>query len=360
MKLWINQLLQWLPKEETIVHTERVLWIDSSSIHVVTIELNNPNALPIWHEYLELETALTTGEAHILQIDPFTSLQTKEDTIPTSHRKRRDEAWKVIAPMIAAGENLYIPRERGKLIQAALHSSQYTKRTIYKYLRRYWQGGQTPNTLLPLFDRCGGRGKERSCHNSKRGRPSQLAQISDSTTGINVDTQIRQLLVRGAKLFHEKQGLPLTIAYQLTLEQFFNIGYRSCYGVLEPILVPPEQRPSFRQFEYWYKKDRDLVKSLISRVGQRRFNLDCREVLGSSSRMATGPCSLWQIDATIGDIYLVSRFDRHRLIGRPIIYLVMDTFSRLIVGFSVSLEGPSWLSDSLGSGSRLSTPRARR
>ncbi len=171
MKLWINQLLQWLPKEETIVHTERVLWIDSSSIHVVTIELNNPNALPIWHEYLELETALTTGEAHILQIDPFTSLQTKEDTIPTSHRKRRDEAWKVIAPMIAAGENLYIPRERGKLIQAALHSSQYTKRTIYKYLRRYWQGGQTPNTLLPLFDRCGGRGKERSCHNSKRGRP---------------------------------------------------------------------------------------------------------------------------------------------------------------------------------------------
>lgn len=59
--------------------------------------------------------------------------------------------------------------------------------------------------------------------------------------------------------------------------------------------------------------------------------------------MAVGPGSLWQIDSTIGDIYLVSRFDRNRIIGRPVIYLIVDTFSRLIVGFSVSLEGPSWL-----------------
>jgi len=343
MKLWINQLLQWLPKSETTVHIERILWIDSESIHVVSIELNNPNAIPIWHKYLDLETALATGEVQILQIDPFTSLHRKEDTIPASHRQRRDQAWKIIAPLIQAGESLYIPQERGKLIMAAVQSSRCTKRTIYRYLRRYWQGGQTPNALLPLFDRCGGRGKERQTSNHKRGRPSQLDQISNATKGINVDTQIRQLLVRGAKLFHEKQGLPLTIAYQRTLEQFFNTGYSYKNGVLEPILVPPEQRPSFRQFEYWYKKDRDLVKSLISRAGQRRFNLNYREILGSSSQMAKGPGSLWQIDATIGDIYLVSRFDRHRIIGRPIIYLVVDTFSRMIVGFSVSLEGPSWL-----------------
>lgn len=34
--------------------------------------------------------------------------------------------------------------------------------------------------------------------------------------------------------------------------------------------------------------------------------------------------------------------DRKRIIGRPVIYIVVDVFSRLIVGFAVTLEGPSW------------------
>jgi hypothetical protein len=59
--------------------------------------------------------------------------------------------------------------------------------------------------------------------------------------------------------------------------------------------------------------------------------------------MAFGPGSIYQIDATIGDIYLVSFLDRNRIIGRPVIYIIIDTFSRMITGLSVSLEGPSWL-----------------
>jgi hypothetical protein len=34
--------------------------------------------------------------------------------------------------------------------------------------------------------------------------------------------------------------------------------------------------------------------------------------------------------------------DRKLIIGRPVIYIVIDVFSRLIVGFAVTLEGPSW------------------
>jgi putative transposase len=32
-----------------------------------------------------------------------------------------------------------------------------------------------------------------------------------------------------------------------------------------------------------------------------------------------------------------------RIIGRPVIYVVIDVFSNLIVGISVSFEGPSWI-----------------
>ena len=59
--------------------------------------------------------------------------------------------------------------------------------------------------------------------------------------------------------------------------------------------------------------------------------------------MAFGPGSIFQIDATIGDVYLVSSLDRNWIIGRPVIYFVIDVFSRMVVGLSVTLEGPSWV-----------------
>lgn len=48
------------------------------------------------------------------------------------------------------------------------------------------------------------------------------------------------------------------------------------------------------------------------------------------------------IDATIGDLFLTSQFNRNWIIGRPIIYAIMDLFSEKIVGIYVGLEGPSW------------------
>jgi hypothetical protein len=59
--------------------------------------------------------------------------------------------------------------------------------------------------------------------------------------------------------------------------------------------------------------------------------------------MAFGPGSIYQIDATVGDAYLVSSLNRSWIIGRPVIYFVVDLFSHLVAGFSVALEGPSWL-----------------
>ncbi|WP_164907503.1 hypothetical protein [Clostridium septicum] len=47
----------------------------------------------------------------------------------------------------------------------------------------------------------------------------------------------------------------------------------------------------------------------------------------------SGPGSLYQIDATVADVYLVSEFNRNWIIGRPVLYMVLDSFSRMIVGF---------------------------
>jgi hypothetical protein len=63
--------------------------------------------------------------------------------------------------------------------------------TIYRYLRRYWQRGQTPNALLPDYGNSGGRGKVRqSSAGVKRGRPRKNA--AEEGAGLNADEEIRR------------------------------------------------------------------------------------------------------------------------------------------------------------------------
>ncbi|MBD2566593.1 Mu transposase C-terminal domain-containing protein [Anabaena lutea] len=344
MNLYVNMLLEW-ENTDTEIYIERVLWIDSSGTDVVTIEISNSKALPKWQKSKELETAIASQEIRILKIDPYMGLLRPENTISDKHCQRRDRAWEVIAPLVEGDiELIFNARDRGQLIEATVERTGCIKKTIYNYLRRYWQGGQTKNALLPLFDRCGAKGKERKVSNCKRGRPSKLSKVTDIPLGINVNDDIRKYFSRGIALFYEtQQGRTLKDAFQKTLEKFFHQGYEMQNGVLVPVLPPASELPTFAQFRYWYEKERDISQQKISREGKRRFNLRHRAVLGDSTQMAFGPGSIYQIDATIGDIYLVSSLDRNRIIGRPVIYFVIDTFSRLITGFSVSLEGPSWL-----------------
>lgn len=345
MSLCVNTLLEW-QNAQNESRIERVLWIELSGIDIVTIEINNSKALPTWQKYKDLQIAIVAGEARILEVDPYATIRNVvESEIPESHRRHREEAWKVISVLVEGNsELLFVPCDRGPLVHTLVERTGRTKTTIYNYLRSYWQGGQTKNALLPLFNQRGGRGKERQSRGCKRGRPSKCSVATGLPIGVNVNDEIRERFRRGIKLFYEnQQGNPLNRAFQDTLERFFHKGYEMQNGVLVPSLPPASELPTFDQFHYWYEKERDLTQAQISREGKRRFNLRHRAVLGNSTQMAFGPGSLYQIDATMGDIYLVSSLDRNRIIGRPIIYIVIDVFSRLITGFSVSLEGPSWL-----------------
>jgi len=111
---------------------------------------------------------------------------------------------------------------------------------------------------------------------------------------------------------------------------------------LTPELLPHTQIPTLEQFLYYYHKWRDPAKEIIVQEGQDEYERNVRPVLGSVLWEAPYPGALYQIDAAIGDAFLVNDFQRERLIGRPVIYIVIDTFSRKIVGWSVTLEGPNW------------------
>ncbi len=345
MNLFVNQLFCWHSDNEADIQIERLLWIDSSGTNVVTIDINYSNAQPVFQKFKEIEQAFTVGKVSILPNDPYSKFLVPESELTETQRKYRDEAWKVVALILVKKELVFFPHKRSQLIEEAVKHSGRSEPTIRKDLRRYWQGGQTKNALLPRFDLCGGKGKEKRGDGVKRGRPTLVSLAKDKILGVNVDAEIQKRFRMGIRLFYEtSQQRPLTQAYQLTLEKFFAIGYKELSdGIKAPILPAAEQLPSFRQFKYWYEKSCDVKRQLISRKGERRYKLSHRAIMGNSTQMAFGSGSLFQIDATIADIYLVSWLNRRWIIGRPTLYLIVDVFSRLIVGFVVTLEPPSWL-----------------
>ena len=62
----------------------------------------------------------------------------------------------------------------------------------------------------------------------------------------------------------------------------------------------------------------------------------------TANSQVLGPGSRYEIDATIADTYLVSDSDSVNIVGRPVIYMIIDVFSRMVAGFYIGFENPSY------------------
>lgn len=89
----------------------------------------------------------------------------------------------------------------------------------------------------------------------------------------------------------------------------------------------------FRHYYYGHSLHKDPQK-IIAREGLAKYQRDHRPAWGTSAGWRTQPGS-YQMDATQADIYLVSRADRSVVVGRPYIYLAVDTATHLIAGVYV-------------------------
>jgi hypothetical protein len=341
-----------------------VLYVNPSNSEVWVIDVNYEKAFPVFYRYDELQNSVLANRAQvIINYEPYSVITLSDEELGegfAEYSKHRDKAWELIRPLLEIQvHKLFNRKERGRLIAEYAKRVSIRKQTIYFYLRRYWQRGCVKNTLFPDWQNCGST-KDRQDHGKKRGRPSTETLLTGQPTGRNVTPHDEEIFREGIERFI-KSGVvkDLPSAWQMIKEKWYSTGEYILKSGLEgddivPILLPPAERPSLPQFRYFYYKHRNRVQEIIEQEGQNEYDRNVRPVLNNSTDMAFGPGAVYQIDATVGDIYLVNDFNREYLIGRPVIYIVIDTFSRLIVGFAVTLEGPSW------AGARLALENAFR
>jgi putative transposase len=341
-----NLVIRWKADPERL---ERVLFIRADAGATVVINIVDRKAWPHVYDLDALTSALEIGEAFVADTDPAAHLLKKsDDELTQAERRTRDRRWEIILPLTSdqpylLATNIHF---RGAAVAERSIATGKGKRLIYDALRRYWIGGMTRNALIPSFGNCGNKGKrkaEPTSDSPKRGRPSYEARATGQSTGVNLTADMRRRLSAGIARFLDTRTAPtVREAYKLTLRHYFYKSHSKRDGAIVVVLVPPNRRPTYEQFRSFYYSTRNVAESTRSREGDREYILRHRAVTGTSQGMAVGPGSLYQIDSTIGDIYLVSSLDRNAIIGRPVIYVVLDLFSRMIAGFAVTLEGPSW------------------
>ncbi len=322
-----------------------VLWIAANRSNCVCIDTDqkNKSADPIRWSTADIEAALACGKAKIVSFGTENSTGGFQSAPSSKACDDREKAWEIIEPLVF-NPQIFDLKVRRRLIREKAEEKHVSAKVILKYLRRYWQAGQKKNALLPHYDKRGGSRKIRQCSvGIKRGRPNELKVKSGIDVGINVDEEVRRKFRLGISLYYEnKSGATLYKAYFETIKWLFNVGLNTIDGVDYPILPRVLERPSFEQFKYWYYRERRLSKAIITREGENEFLLNHRALDGSPLLDVFGPGSIYELDSTVADVYLVSALDRNRILGRPVLYFVKDAFSRLIVGFGVTLNGPSW------------------
>lgn len=341
MMLLPNDLIEYC---EPFAHTIRLLWVHPTQAVGFVIDIHAPDAIPKLVQLQNLERDLQSGCATLQIADPYLAI-VAEASLTDPRKVRRDSAWSIVAGLICDEPQIYSPRVRAQKIAECVAAGMATRPTIYLYLRRYWQRGQTPNALLPDFPNSGGKGKVRTVKiGAKRGRPRKLGELS----GINVDENIRKVFrVAVARYYATQKKFTLRGTYDEMIRVFFS--ERQIDPVTGRVIhvasaeVSESGVPSFGQFSYWFEKDNERMDVKRERLRPRVYDKDLRGLIGTSNAEVWGPGARYQIDATIADVYLVSRADRNRIIGRPVLYVVIDVFSRMIVGIYVGLEGPSWV-----------------
>lgn len=342
LSIVVNDLIKWEKNlEEPLI--ERVLWIDEHNTIAYAFDIYSSSGFPVPRKISDLIDDLEGGIAEKLNEDPY-ALLIREEDIGEKAKRARNESWALISSLVSSENepSIFYRHLRGPMVKQVSLDNGVTPRTIYSYLRKYWQRGKRKNALLPDDHKKGGKGKERLVGAKKRGRPRKYSD--EIGKGVNVDDETKKIFRIAIKRYYEtEKENSLKDAYNLMIKDFYQEDYRFENGVKKPIIIPPEQIPTFTQFKYWYEKEKNVRRSITTRKGEKAYELGHRPLLSSSNSEVIGPGSRYQIDATVGDIYLVSRYNRSWIIGRPVIYFIIDVFSRMVTGLYIGLEGPSWL-----------------
>lgn len=198
--------------------------------------------------------------------------------------------------------------------------------------------------IQPLLD-------DEGCNTDRIHRLSIAKEISanSKTTTKRVLRIFYRYLAKGELGTHSVREPKKRPDYDWAIQRFYysakRLSLRATYDMMLVRRFSDEngqllaETPSWHSFQrYFYSHGyHKKPERIIARDGLTYYQRNHRPAFGSASDWRPHP-GAYQMDATEADIYLVSRFDRSQVIGRPYVYLAVDTATQLVSGIYVGLE----------------------
>lgn len=221
-------------------------------------------------------------------------------------------------------------------LKAILEKYSMPTPSFWRMFTRYIQSGMKDSSLI---DNRHFRSKGNTYNYTiKTGKPSEYF----GRCGILITDEIKEYFNEALKEYRSGRQKNLKACYdRMNALHFTKTELRN--GVPALVLLPETERPTMRQFYYYANKqlteqEKDVIKTSVQEQRNNR-----RLITSDSMFEVFGPGDMVEIDACEADVSLVSTFDPNKTIGRPIVYLMIDVFTRMILAVSVTFDNNSVL-----------------
>lgn len=312
----------------------RIIYVSVNDI--VLCEMNTTKFILITMSYIQImdflqEQGFTISEDKGLVFDE----NHLSENIRAKYIRNRDMMNEVVAAYGPTFIELGGKYKKTRLYEI-MRKYECPKNTFWRICTKYFQSGCKSYSLVDNKAWGNTKGKEND-YTIKPGRPSEYVKSS-----IVVNDEVREHFEDALNNYKKGRNKSFRSAFD-----WMNCKYYSetkiVNGVTTVGLMPESQRPTYNQFYYYCRKhiteqEIDLIKTSAA---EQRNNK--RLITSDSLHGVLGPGDMVEIDACEADVSLVSTTDSNKTIGRPVVYFMIDIYTRAIIAMSVAFDNNSIL-----------------
>ena len=269
------------------------------------------------------------------QEDQVYDVELLSDTAKERFYKKRD-AFREILDIYGPGYMKLCGRSSKNELYNILDKYNYSIKTFWRDCLKYFQSGLKERVLLDskLFGL--NKGKEYT-HTAKTGKKGEYGAV-----GIPLTSDVIEHFEEALKAYKTGRHKSIKSCYDYMNNLYYS-KIETIGGVPTMCLVPENERPTYKQFYLYVKKHLSEAERDIIKTSQMEFRNNQRLLKSDSLFDVAGPGDLVEIDACEADVSLVSMTDCNQTIGRPIVYFMIDVYSRIILAASIAFDNNSML-----------------
>ncbi|MCH1929546.1 transposase [Shewanella sp. A25] len=269
----------------------------------------------------------------------------------------RDTAWETIQPLVDDPQKLhrYLFGDPTGLLQELIELSQRSKKYVTSMLNRYFRDGGIKNALIPNYYNCGQNFSLPDLPKlNDDGSYDLSSKPGPATKYGNSYRHVTQKDVEDIEKFarshlRNRKEVVLEDLYKEFIRFFGSVSIRPKGATIEEMMeefrlpLGNNHVISSRAFKRQINKIVSKLTWLRKRVGEKNYSRDHKARTGSAKHGLRGATSRYEIDSTILDVYVRYEFSNELMsIGRPVLYLVVDVVTSMIVGMHIAFHGPDW------------------